>query len=525
MAPVTEADPGPKPVPLESNEKVHDSESSSSTQADVTGTGAPEAEKPSRHTHWTADNETHQLEPTASARSDGKIILLEEDVYDQLGYGFPTWKKWTILTIIFLVQVSMNFNTSLYSNALGGISEEFHVSEQAARCGAMIFLVLYAFGCELWAPWSEELGRKPILQASLFLVNVWQLPVALGKNFATIMVGRALGGLSSAGGSVTLGMIADMWESDNQQYAVAYVVFSSVGGSVLGPIIGGFCQQYLHWRWCIWIQLIFGGFVQLLHLFLVPETRSTLMIDKIAQKMRKSGENPNIYGENELTPWSERFSAKEIIKTWMRPFHMFLTEPIVLTLSLLSGFSDALIFMFIQSFSPIYQQWGFDPVQQGLTFIAILVGYFIAWFSFFPAIRRNIRERREKPDDEVAQYESRLWWLLYTAPCLPIGLIGFAWTTMGPPLPWIASMIFVAIVGIANYAIYMATIDYMICAYGPYSASATGGNGWSRDFLAGVLTIPATPFFNNIGGRYHFQYASTILCKFLPLSTSIEGHC
>uniref|UniRef100_A0A093VCD9 Putative transporter n=1 Tax=Talaromyces marneffei PM1 TaxID=1077442 RepID=A0A093VCD9_TALMA len=511
MAPVTEIDQGPKSFPVETNEKVHDSETSSSTQADLTGTGAPDAEKLSRHTHWTADNQTHELEPTASVRSDGKVLLLEEDVYDQLGYGFPTWKKWTILTVIFLVQVSMNFNTSLYSNALGGISEEFNVSEQAARCGAMIFLVLYAFGCELWAPWSEELGRKPILQASLFLVNIWQLPVALGKNFATIMVGRALGGLSSAGGSVTLGMIADMWEADNQQYAVAYVVFSSVGGSVLGPIIGGFCQQYLHWRWCIWIQLIFGGFVQLLHLFLVPETRSTLMIDKIARKMRKSGENPNIYGENELTPWNERFSAKEIIKTWMRPFHMFLTEPIVLTLSLLSGFSDALIFMFIQSFSPIYQQWGFDAVQQGLTFISILVGYLIAWFSFFPAIKRNIRERAAKPDDEIAQYESRLWWLLYTAPCLPIGLIGFAWTTMGPPLPWIASMIFVAIVGIANYAIYMATIDYMICAYGPYSASATGGNGWSRDFLAGVLTIPATPFFNNIGGHYHIQYASTIL--------------
>lgn len=526
MAPGNEVDQAPKPVPVETNEKVHDSETSSSTQADVTGTGALDAEKPSRHTHWTADNQTHELEPTPSVRSDGKVLLLEEDVYDQLGYGFPSWKKWTILTVIFLVQVSMNFNTSLYSNALGGISEEFHISEQAARCGAMIFLVLYAFGCELWAPWSEELGRKPILQASLFLVNIWQLPVALGKNFATIMVGRALGGLSSAGGSVTLGMIADMWESDNQQYAVAYVVFSSVGGSVLGPIIGGFCQEYLHWRWCIWIQLIFGGFVQLLHLFLVPETRSTLMIDKIAQKMRKSGENPNIYGENELTPWKERFSAKEIIKTWMRPFHMFLTEPIVLTLSLLSGFSDALIFMFIQSFSPIYQQWGFSPSQQGLTFIAILVGYLLAWFSFFPAIKRNVRERRAKPDDEVAQYESRLWWLLYTAPCLPIGLIGFAWTTMGPPLPWIASMIFVAIVGIANYAIYMATIDYMICAYGPYSASATGGNGWSRDFLAGVLTIPATPFFNNIGGRYHIQYASTILCKFfLATLTLIRAHC
>jgi MFS family permease len=119
-------------------------------------------------------------------------------------------KKWTVLTIVFLVQVSMNFNTSLYSNAIKGIGEEFNVSAQAARLGAAIFLVTYAFGCELWAPWSEEFGRKPVLQASMFLVNIWQLPVALPPNFATILVGRALGGLSTAGGSVTLGMVADV---------------------------------------------------------------------------------------------------------------------------------------------------------------------------------------------------------------------------------------------------------------------------------------------------------------------------
>ena len=52
----------------------------------------------------------------------------------------------------------------------------------------------------------------------------------------------------------------------------------------------------------------------------------------------------------------------------------------------------------------------------------------------------------------------------------------------------------------------------MIASYGPYSASATGGNGWARDFLAGVLTVPATPFFTNIGGpKYSLQLANTIL--------------
>jgi len=414
-----------------------------------------------------------------------------------------------------MVQVSMNFNTSLYSNALTGIEKDFKVSAQAARLGAAIYLVTYAFGCELWAPWSEELGRKWVLQASLFLTNIWQIPVALAPNFGTILAFRALGGLSTAGGSVTLAMVADMWEADNQQYAVAFIVFSSVGGSVLGPIVGGFVEQYCIWQWNIWIQLIFGVFVQVIHLW-VPETRTTILMDRIAKKRRQSGQQPNIYGPNELKTFKERFSAKEILVTWMRPFRMFLTEPIVLVLSLLSGFSDALIFMFIQSFSLVYKQWNFEPWAVGVAFCSIGLGYLISWLSFFPAIRRNIKEREQHPEDERAQYESRLWWLLYTAPCLPIGLIIFAWTCTGPPLHWIGSMIAAVIVGIANYAIYMATIDYMICAYGPYSASATGGNGWSRDFLAGVLTLPATPFFSSKFFLIVSQAISLIAYRYRP---------
>lgn len=92
-------------------------------------------------------------EKLGGAPSDEKYEITEDDCYDELGYSFPAWKKWYILTVIFWVQVSMNFNTSLYSNAIDGITKQFHVSKQGARCGAMIFLVTYAFGCELWAPW------------------------------------------------------------------------------------------------------------------------------------------------------------------------------------------------------------------------------------------------------------------------------------------------------------------------------------------------------------------------------------
>ena len=71
-------------------------------------------------------------------------------------------------------------------------------------------------------------------------------------------------------------------------------------------------------------------------------------------------------------------------------------------------------------------------------------------------------------------------------------------------------MIFTALIGIANvswplliyqgkepdllqYAIYKSSVDYQIAAYGEYAASATGGNDFARDFLAGIAVLYSTP--------------------------------
>lgn len=70
-----------------------------------------------------------------------------------------------------------------------------------------------------------------------------------------------------------------------------------------------------------------------------------------------------------------------------------------------------------------------------------------------------------------------------------------------------------------QYAIYMATIDYMVASYGPYSASATGGNGFARDFLAGIAAMYSTPFYEKVGGKYHLEVPTTILACIAILVT------
>ena len=125
-----------------------------------------------------------------------------------------------------------------------------------------------------------------------------------------------------------------MWEPDEQEYAVAFLVLSSVGGSVVGAVAGGFVEVNLPLPWVFWIQLIIGAFVQLIHLAFNPETRATILLDREAKRRRKEGIDPNVYGPNELRP---KISGKEVWTIWYR--------------------------------QSVYKQWGFGTIGISLAFI------------------------------------------------------------------------------------------------------------------------------------------------------------
>lgn len=221
------------------------------------------------------------------------------------------------------------------------------------------------------------------------------------------------------------------------------------------------------------------------------------MLNKRAKKMRKSSPGSTVRGPTE----NEKFDWKNAAALMGRPYKMLVTEPIVLFLSLLSGFADALIFSFLESYGYVFGPggWDFTPSQLGFALSALFIGYWAAGFSYVPVIRRDNQKRRT---GKILSPESRLKALLWIAPLITIGLFGSAFTVTGPPLPWIAPLIFAVLIGWANMAIYFATIDYMVAAYGgKYSASATGGNGFSRDVLAGICSFYTGPMYHKLGNQ------------------------
>lgn len=90
------------------------------------------------------DDNGEQAPPEPVIENAGKRELTAGEGWEFTGFAFPTWRKWSILASVFIVQISMNYNASAYANAVAGLTEEYGISNFQARLGQMVFLVAYA---------------------------------------------------------------------------------------------------------------------------------------------------------------------------------------------------------------------------------------------------------------------------------------------------------------------------------------------------------------------------------------------
>ena len=114
-----------------------------------------------------------------------------------------------------------------------------------------------------------------------------------------------------------------------------------------------------------------------------------------------------------------------------RPYKLLARKPIVLFLSLLSGYSNALIFTGLASFPIVLKLWDFSKTAIGLFCIPLLLGYIIAYIMFLTVYRRDRKQLRENL--KSFSPERRLWLLLFLVILGPIGLAGFGAGSLGPP--------------------------------------------------------------------------------------------
>ena len=299
----------------------------------------------------------------------------------------------------------------------------------------------------------------------------------MAQNIQTMLVARFFDGLSgSAFLSVAGGTVGDMFNRQQLQLPMLIYTASPFVGPSLGPLIGGFINQYTTWRWTFYLLLIWAGVNLGMIALLVPETYHPVLLRNKARKLRKET------GDERWKAPMEKMNKsipKTIANSLLRPFQLLLLEPMVLLLCLFSAILLGILYLFFGAFPLVFQgNHGFTLSQTGLTFLGIFVGMVIA-AATDPLWHKNYErliKQREDATGEVggSEPEYRLPPSIAGAIIVPIGLFMFAWTTYSS-VHWIVPIIGSSIFGTGLVTSFLSSsLHDLIEAFNASNSSASG---------------------------------------------------
>lgn len=442
-------------------------------------------------------------QPTESTEKDPFLVSFDH-IDSANPRTIPQLKKWNIIILALLLQAWVNVISAIAAPAIYDISADLNVSTAAGRVIQAIYLYGVAVGAVILTPLSEDYGRVPTHFVACAIVGIAQIPCAFAPNYACLVIFRFIAGFAGAVTFNSVGIISDMWEAEDQSWPVNAFAISAEAGASLGAVFGGYILVAAGWRWIFGICGIVTAFLLALFIAYVPETRPGVILSRRAAKVRKETGDSRYYAHHDVV-LKQRTIRAILQETLFRPIYMLVREPIVLWFALYDGFNYAIYYLALESIPLIYIQWGFGIGAQNLPFLGITVGCMIGYCLYYFQLKLEDWDTRKY--NGIKRPESRLYWMLLGGAIFPISLFWFAWTTQGPPLPYIVSILALGLFGISSHIIFISVSDYTIASYSIYSASAVGAQSLLREFLSGSVTLFASPLYHNLG----YQWASTLL--------------
>jgi multidrug resistance protein len=150
---------------------------------------------------------------------------------------------------------------------------EFHNRRVFSVLGLSAYVLGIGIGPMFLGPLSEFYGRRPLYLLSWIAYLLWQIPQAASNHIAISLVFRFLSGFSgSTFFTVPGGSIGDLFTKDELQAPMALFSIAPFLGPSLGPLIGGFINYNVDWRWTYYILIIWAFALWWCIFFLVPET-------------------------------------------------------------------------------------------------------------------------------------------------------------------------------------------------------------------------------------------------------------
>lgn len=172
----------------------------------------------------------------------------------------PDPQRWKALAFISIAQLMVVLDTTVVNIALPRMQADLGFADADRAWVVTAYTLAFGGLLLLGGRLGDLLGRKRV-----FLVGLtgFALASALGgaATGAEMLLGaRALQGVFGALlAPAALSLVATTF-TQGRERATAFGVFSSIAmaGSAIGLLLGGALTEYLDWRWCLYINIVFA---------------------------------------------------------------------------------------------------------------------------------------------------------------------------------------------------------------------------------------------------------------------------
>lgn len=430
-----------------------------------------------------------------------------------------TWaktRKWIYAMAVANSVLVVSYCSSAFSGGIGEVMMEFHVSQRVVTLGISLFVLGFALGPLLWAPFSELYGRQVVFFGTYLAFVAFNAAAAGAPNIQGLLILRFL---AAAFGSSPLtnagGVIADMFNAQERGLAMGLFSAAPFMGPVLGPVIGGFLGMTRGFRWNLGLMAIWSGALLIITALLVPETYPPVLLRKRAEKLSKlSGK---VY-RSRIDIDQGKVTLGEAFSTGLkRPWILLFCEPIVLLLSLYHAIIYGILYMLFGAFPIVYRKGrGWNEGISGLPFIAVAIGVVLALVYVIFIDSKQYAKRVKDSGVGYTTPEARLPMCIVGGIVLPIGLFWFAWTN-SPSVPWAASVVAAIPFGFGMVLIFLSIMNYLIDSYTIFAASVLAANGIIRSIIGALFPLVTQDMYDGLGIHWASSLPGFLALACIPL--------
>ncbi len=168
-------------------------------------------------------------------------------------------------------------STDLYLPSLPALGRELGAATAETQLTLSVFLIGFALAQLGLGPLSDRFGRRPVLAAGVGLYLLASLLCALAPSIELLIVARGVQAIGACSG-VVIGraVVRDIYGRERAARVLAYIGSAMALLPTFGPVLGGFIQAWLGWRWNFGVLAGFSGALFLALWLRLAETNAWL---------------------------------------------------------------------------------------------------------------------------------------------------------------------------------------------------------------------------------------------------------